>query len=137
MLFTSRNRLHVFGLLFGAIALAACARAAPELPPDYGSESASAKLTADKFTAVDLRLTCPDIDREQTGLTTEAGGLTGVIESNRGRNQVAGYLGGLFLFPLVAAKNNPDEKRRLDELQARWDELTQLKRFKNCGVPSG
>lgn len=119
-------------LIAGAVLLAACARSAPDLPPDYGSVSAQAKLSADQFTSEDLRLSCNAIQAERAAITDEAGKLTGVIKGNRKRNQVAGYLGGLFLFPLVAAKENPDEKRRLDALQERWDTLIALQRFKTC-----
>ncbi len=119
------------------IALAACARSAPELPPDYGSVNAQAQLSAADFAESDLRMTCGDIVSEQEDMTREARNLTGVIEGNRGRNQIAGYFGGLFLFPLLAVKENPAEKRKLDTMQARWDTLTQLKRFKQCDSPSG
>ncbi len=112
--------------------LAACARSAPDLPPDYGSVNASAKLSADQFERADLDKSCVTIVSEQAALTDEAGKLTGVIKGNRKRNQVAGYLGGLFLFPLVAAKENPGEKRRLDAIQERWDTLIALQRFRDC-----
>ena len=119
-------------LIAGAVLLAACTRPAPDLPPDYGSVSAQAKLSADQFTSEDLRLTCGNILAEREAITDEAGKLTGVIKRNRQHNQVAGYLGGLFLFPLIAAKENPDEKRRLDAIQGRWDTLIALQRFKTC-----
>jgi len=77
-------------------------------------------------------MTCNGISAEREAITDEAGTLNGVIKGNRKRNQVAGYLGGLFLFPLVAAKENPDEKRRLDAIQERWDTLIALQRFKTC-----
>lgn len=119
-------------LIAGAVVLAACARSAPDLPPDYGSVSSQAKLSADQFAAADLRLTCNGILAERETITAEAGKLTGVITQNRQHNQVAGYLGGLFLFPLIATKENPDEKRRLDAIQVRWDTLIALQRFKTC-----
>ncbi|MBT3400414.1 MAG: hypothetical protein HOL07_05110 [Rhodospirillaceae bacterium] len=121
-------------LVAGAVLLSACARSAPDLPPDYGSVSSQAKLSADQFTAEDLRLTCKGISAERETITAEAGRLTGVIKGNRQHNQVAGYLGGLFLFPLIAAKENPDEKRRLDAIQGRWDTLIALQRFKTCST---
>ncbi|MBO6784204.1 MAG: hypothetical protein JJ899_13175 [Alphaproteobacteria bacterium] len=124
-------------LAAAALALAACARSAPELPPDYGSVSATDRLSASDFTSADLRLTCGDIVSEQKAMTETARQLTGVIEANRQHNQVAGYFGGLFLFPLVAVRENPDEKTKLDRMQDRWDTLTQLKRFKDCDTPSG
>lgn len=137
VLFSSQNRLPVLALAVSVLAVSACARSAPDLPTDYGSVNASAKLSADSFDAADLRLTCPDINQQQDALTNEASQLTGIIKGHRQHNQVAGYLGGLFLFPALAAKENPQEKTRLNGIQSRWDKLTQLERFKKCGVPSG
>lgn len=65
-------------------------------------------------------------------LVAKAFGPTGVIRSNRQHNQAVGYFGGLFLFPLVAARNNQPEKKNLDRMQARRDTLEALNRLKAC-----
>lgn len=135
--YSSRSKVPFYALALSVLVVSACARSAPELPPDYGSVNATAKLSASDFDAADLRTTCLGIDAQQDALTEEASSLTGVIKGNRQHNQVAGYLGGMFLLPALAAKENPAEKSRLDEIQARWDKLVQLERFKNCGAPAG
>lgn len=114
------------------VALSACARSAPDLPPDYGSVNPSTTLTADHFGVADLDLSCADIVVEREAMTTEAGNMTGAIRQNRHHNQVAGYLGGLFIFPLIATRGNSGEKQRLDQIQERWDTLTMLDRYKKC-----
>lgn len=128
----SRNSVPPITLVLAALVVSACARSAPDLPPDYGSVKPAAKLSADSFDSADLRLSCVGIDSEKQSLAGEASQLNGVIQGNRQHNQVAGYLGGLFLFPALAARENPEEKGRLDNIQARWDTLTQLDRFRQC-----
>ena len=110
----------------------ACARPAPELPPDYGSVDTENRLTADQFSQADLALSCPAIRTEQNGLTDEASRLTGVIRDSKDYNEAIGILGALFIVPALAADQNPDEKRRLNEIQSRWDTLVALHRFKSC-----
>lgn len=115
-----------------AFALAGCARPAPDLPPDYGSVGTATPLTADQFSAQDLALSCTEAKQEQVKLTEEASRLTGVISDSKGYNETIGILGALFIVPALAADQNPEEKRRLDEIQSRWDSLVALRRFKSC-----
>jgi hypothetical protein len=129
--------LTIAGLACAGVALAGCARSAPDLPPDYGSVKPAEPLSADRFDAKDLALSCRDIAAEQQALVDEAEGLTGIIRANRQHNQAAGYFGGLFLFPLVATRHNQDEKNRLDAMQARWDTLEMLDRFRSCPGTAG
>jgi hypothetical protein len=119
-----------------ALVLAGCARSAPDLPPDVGSVKPSETLSADRFSEAELALGCAAIDDEQRHLVREASKLTGVIEDNRAHNQAVGYFGGLFLVPLVAARTNEDEKAQLDRMQAHWDTLELLKRYKSCEAPA-
>ena len=65
-------------------------------------------------------MSCTDIVAEQNAAEAEASQLTGVIRQNRKHNQVFGYLGGLFIFPAVAARRNPGEKERLDHIFERY-----------------
>lgn len=135
MRYSSLNSVR--GVAFGslvalAVTLSACARPAPQLPPDYGSVNTDAKLTADQFSSEDLRLSCTEIVEAQESLTDEAGRMTGVISDSKGYNETIGILGALFIVPALAADQNEDEKRRLDEIQKRWDTLVALKRFKTC-----
>lgn len=114
------------------LALSACARPAPELPPDYGSVNTATPLIAEQFQSADLGLSCPAIEKEQESLTGEASRMTGVISDSKGYNETVGILGALFIVPALAADQNPKEKARLDEIQKRWDTLIALDRFKAC-----
>jgi hypothetical protein len=124
------------GVLLVGFVVSGCARSAPDLPPDYGSINAATTLSAEQFARDDLQLSCTEIAERQRALIERAESLTGVIRSNRQHNQAAGYFGGLFLLPLVAVRNNDDEKRQLDTMQARWDTLESLERFKSCPTSS-
>ena len=115
-----------------ALAISGCARPAPDLPPDYGSVDSKTPLTADQFSAQDLALSCTQARQQQVELTDEASRLTGVIDDSKGYNEAIGILGALFIVPALAADQNPDEKRRLDEIQTRWDTLVALRRYKSC-----
>lgn len=115
-----------------ALAVSGCARPAPDLPPDYGSVDTKTPLTADQFSASDLALSCTQARQQQVQLTEEASRLTGVISDSKGYNETIGILGALFIVPALAADQNPEEKRRLDEIQARWDNLVALRRYKSC-----
>ena len=126
------SKAAIVSLFFMTVALTACARPAPELPPDYGSVNTGKTLTADQFTSADLNLSCPQINQEQLQLTEEAGRMTGVIADSKGYNEAIGILGALFIVPALAADQNDGEKKRLDEIQVRWDTLIALRRFKTC-----
>lgn len=109
-----------------AVALAsACARSAPDLPPQ--ASAASVVLSP-----VEARFSCDQIDGAITALQAERDQLTSVIQGNRQRNQTAGYLGALFIVPLVATESNDAEKKRLDEIQAETDRLYAVRRARSC-----
>ena len=121
-------------LALSLLILTGCARRAPELPPDYGSQSPELELSEELFAEEDLALSCTAIANERSAIVAEAREMESIVESNRGRNQAAGYFGLFFILPLGAAEVNEEEKARLDELQARWDELAMLGRFKTCSA---
>lgn len=108
-----------------ALALAACARSAPDLPPQ--SDPATIRLSAGE-----AAMSCADIASAIDVRRTERETLTAEIHGNRQRNQVAGYLGALFIVPLVAAENNTGEKSRLDEIQSELDRLYAVNRARRC-----
>ena len=58
--------------------------------------------------------------------------MDSVIESNRGRNQAAGYFAALFIVPIVAVDNNSNEKAQLDTIQNQLDELRAVGNRKFC-----
>ena len=77
-------------------------------------------------------MSCRDIDAVLAARRQEREVLTAEIHGNRKRNQTAGYLGALFILPLVAAEGNEAEKTRLDEIQSELDRLFAVRRQKNC-----
>lgn len=108
-----------------ALVLAACARSAPDLPPQ--SDPSAIRLSAGE-----AAMSCTDIASAIDARRAERETLTAEIHGNRQRNQAAGYLGALFIVPLVAAKNNTDEKTRLDEIQTELDRLYAVNRARRC-----
>lgn len=77
-------------------------------------------------------MSCSDIDAAIETRRAEREKLTAEIHGNRKRNQVAGYLGALFILPLVAAEGNEQEKSRLDQIQAELDRLFVVRRNASC-----
>ena len=132
------NRLFV---LFIGISLAACARSAPDLPPDYWSTNPSDKIALADFEPTDARMSCVEITKEHDGLEQEMEELEAEIRSNRRQNQVAGYFLSVGL-PLTlpaagAVDHDTEEKQQLDQDQARMDKLSHLARLKSCGQHEG
>lgn len=115
----------LINFLITIIITTACARSAPELPDAKRLEflaQSSQHVNSD----------CPSILNKISDLEAEKRQLEYIIESNRGRNQAAGYFGALFLFPIVAAENNSSEKERLDKIQNQLDELRAVGNNKFC-----
>lgn len=128
------NRRFILSL-FAAGALAACARGAPELPPDYGSVNSSERLTIHHFTEDQLKLTCSEIGDGLTALNEAKDKHEAEIKSKRQQNQTAGYIAGLLFLPaLLATDNSTEAKSGLDDIQTRRDTLIALERFKKCAA---
>ncbi len=129
--FLSKNRIATLLLILGFAV--ACARSAPEVPPDYGSRGAENALSAKSFSVGQLRLTCAEIADEQLRLDNAIATNEAIIHGKRTRNQVSGLLGGVIFAPaLLALDNTAVAKRKIDELQAQRDQLVLLKRYRNC-----
>lgn len=64
---------------------------------------------------------CVDIDRRLDQLSTRMDSAEGAIQANRRSNQTLGYLGGLFLVPLIGLESNAAEKASLDAAQRERD----------------
>jgi len=120
-----------FCLIALAIAVGGCTRSAPDLPPDYGSVNASRQTLA-SFPAHMRNLNCAQIASREADLEARNQKAEEIIKSNRTRNQVAGYLGALYLVPVVAIENDEDQKALLDKNQREVDQLKQLQRVKRC-----
>ena len=108
----------------------ACARRAPDLPPDYGSS----RLTAEAFGEADKRRACADIDAALTALAARMKALDNGILAERVRNQTAGVIAGVFPLAILWTTNSDGAKQSLDEHQARRDTLIALKRYRDCGA---
>lgn len=106
------------------LALAGCARSAPQLPTENRSGV--------HLSAVEQGATCEDISFALRGFADEAKGYGATIQKERASNQVAGYFGALFIIPLVAVRQNTEEKHQLDGLQARWDRWINVAKAKQC-----
>ena len=112
-------------LLAITIILNGCARAAPELPD-------AQRLDAMSRSSTYANSNCPQILQKISDLESEKRQMEYIIQSNRGRNQAAGYFAGLFIVPIVAVDNNSIEKARLDEIQIQLDELRAVGNIKFC-----
>jgi len=116
--------------LVAVVVLAACARRAPDLPPDYGSVTADQALTAEAFSSADRARTCGDIDTELAVIADKARALDDGIRAKSQTNQAVVYIAGVIAAPLV--DYSIEAKESLDTLQARHDDLISLKRYKAC-----
>ena len=130
--FRSSLRTILFvGLCAG---VAACARSAPELPPDYGSvDSTTPSPALSDFDEVDAAMSCTAIADEKARLRRKMAQLNAQITGKHGDNQVAGYVGGVLFPPLLLATDHSlDEKEALDKFQDRVDRLALLQRIRAC-----
>ena len=127
-------RLHSkTNLVLLACLIAACARAAPDLPPDYASVNARQELSLEDFNAKDAMATCEEIAAEREQIKANYVVVERQVTSTRGQDQAAGYLSAV-LFPPAAIliDQNKDAKKVLDEWQARLDKLMALSTVKGC-----
>ena len=121
-------------LLAALVGLAACARSAPELPPDSGSTHATESLQMEQLEPAEAAASCTEIANSLSRNKREADALEAQIAGNRGQNQATAYIGGvLFLPALLATEGDYDAKDGLDRLQRERDRLIALKRLKSCG----
>ena len=124
----SRTKLVLLACL-----IAACARSAPDLPPDYASVNARQELSLEDFNDKDAMATCEEIAAERNQIKANYVTLERQVTSTRRQDQTVGYLSAV-LFPPAAIliNQNKDAKKVLDEWQARLDELTALSTVKSC-----
>ena len=119
----------------GLLLLTGCVGSAPELPPDTTSLNRTKSLSLADFSASDAAMSCDAINAERVANATAIQQANGPIEDNRTRNQVAGYLGALFLVPYLATDNNNAEKEQIRQLYSRHDTLITLAGVKHCPPP--
>lgn len=121
------SAILVSGLLLG------CARGAPPLPEVRDQPVAPAATSNNATTSAgEVSIKCDQLDFQLTVLEREEETLNLQIKGDRGRNQMAGYFGGLFLLPLLAAKDHPEEKQRLNSIQTERDGIYEEKKRYRC-----
>lgn len=123
-------RNAVSAVVFCCLLLQGCARGAPALP-DAQVESKGPAAVSSSSPNIP-KIECELLDHRLAILDAEEKPLIAAIEADRGRNQVAGYFGGLFIFPLLAMKDHPEEKRRLDAIQVERDGIYAEKKELGC-----
>lgn len=118
--------------------IAGCATGARNLPPDYSSIDAKKRLNVDDFDASAIELTCAQIDEELKILESDYALEAQDIAGKRHQNQVAGYLGAIFILPaLLATDNSAEAKLKIENINRAKDQLYRLRAFKKCPSNSG
>lgn len=112
------------GLLIG------CARSAPSLPdiPNDTAKPTAAVTTTGNVVPVD----CEWLDHQLEILDQEEEMLNAEIKGDRGKNQVAAYLGAFLLLPYLAMEGHVEVKQRLDAIQAERDDLYETTKQHKC-----
>jgi len=112
---------------------AGCATSASNLPPDYFSVAAQKRVSVDDFDIETANLTCEQIHTELKALEKKSTIHLQDIKDKRGRNQVAGYLGSIFILPVLLATDNSSEaKAKIEKIQQAKDLLYKLRAYKKC-----
>jgi hypothetical protein len=114
---------------------AGCARNAPPLPPDLSHLPPEQRLLVGDAESPEGRMDCVALQQEAAQNRTQIRQYEGVILANRGHNQAVGYIGGVVFTPLLlAAKNDDDAKKNLDQLQAKSDRIDRLGKARGCPI---
>jgi len=122
--------------VFAATLLAGCAHDAPRLPPDLSALPQGKRLLPGDDRDVAFGLSCPDM---LLSIAENGAWITDhldIIQSRRGQNQTAMYVGMVFFLPVLAAVNdNSSEQREIDQLKARRDVLFRIAQAHECEIP--
>lgn len=112
--------------------LAACANSAPPLPTDTTGTNRVETQSLWDFPVSDGAMSCNAIADEMKANADKMDADNAAIQSNRQGNEIAGYLGGMYILPLVATEGNYAEKDDITLLQNRQDVLRKLIAVKKC-----
>jgi hypothetical protein len=127
----STNRKAV--ALAALMAVAACARNSPSLPPDLSHLPADQRLLPGDTDSPEAKMDCAALKQEALRNRAATQQQEGLIASNRGHNQAVVYAGGVLFPPLLLASRNDDEaKKSLDQLQVQADRIDRLSKAKSC-----
>lgn len=127
--------LHLSSKLSVAIMtlmLAGCARAAPDLPKSMHSNDDAKQNAIEQLGATERKMSCEEIDLELAAIRGETEEIEKTVQERRGDNQAAVYFGGFFFPAYLAADDNAEEMKALDENQKRKDRFIALKSAKRC-----
>ena len=128
---------EIFVLLSIVSLTADCATAARDLPQDYGSVDARARVRLNDFDAASLNLTCAEIDEELAILESDYALQARDITDKRVRNQAALYVGTVFFLPvLLLTDNSTEAKEKIRNVNRAKDELYRLLVFDDCPMRS-
>ena len=130
-LFFWTKKLLLLTMVAGFIA--GCATSARNLPPDYSSIDSKERLNIDDFDTAAIELTCSQIAEELIILESDYAFQMQDIKGKRYQNQVAGYLGAIFILPaLLATDNSAEAKVKIENINRAKDQLYKLRAFKKC-----
>lgn len=116
-----------------ALSVAACARQAPSLPPDYGDGAMDSTQAVKSLPAHIQALSCGDIDRRLALIEKNDRALEETIRANRATNQAAGYIASVIFPPaLFAAEHDGVAKGELNQNQEKRDQLLLVQKNKRC-----
>jgi hypothetical protein len=115
------------------LAVGACARPSPQLPPDLSHIPAEQRLLAGDAESAEGKLDCAGLVAERERNREAASKLEAAIAANRGHNQAIGYFSAVVFPPLLfAVRPDDDSKKVLDELQVQRDRIDRLSKAKRC-----
>jgi hypothetical protein len=131
-----RGRLHLVVALACAQVASGCASKAPQLPPDLSALPPAERLLPGDSSDPAFALSCGDM---QLAVAENGARITDnldVIQSRRGQNQTALYVGMVFFPPVLAAlHDNSAEQADIDVLKFRRDALFRIAQAHECEIP--
>jgi hypothetical protein len=86
----------------------------------------------EQFGASERKMSCEEIDSELAAIRDETEEIEKIVHERRGDNQAAVYFGAFFFPAYLAADDNAEEMKALDEHQKRKDRFIALKSAKRC-----
>ena len=129
----SFNKKFVLGMV--VLAVAGCARSAPELPPVSSHASTQRPSKFETLARYIKEADCAELDERFDKLDRKDAMLEGYVKSNRTSNQLSYYFSALFPPLMFATENDDGAKAGLDLNQAQRDQLIVAYREKGCTAP--
>lgn len=131
-LLRSSKLLSPFVFVVAVMVISGCSRGAPTLPSV--NQRPQPEPIVQK-TPTELSEQCEKYNSRLSRLRQEEDTLNWQIKGDRGKNQVAGYLGAFLILPYLATEHHPQEKARLDAIQIERDGIYQEMKARRCPTP--